>query len=83
MHAYDARQNLEWVVHLIGKVLLSAWAGGLLAFALSLVLWDARPLTIFWFVWPAAVGIWLVFSNAPEPTLLDEDEEEAEAHPRI
>ena len=74
--AYDAQRNIEWVVHLVGKVLLSAWTFGMVATILGGVA-GYEPVEILGIcavVWPLLVSIWLMYSTPPEPMFLDEDD---------
>lgn len=75
MHPYDVRQNLEWVVHLIGQIITVGWLVGWIAGVAGGLL-DISFFALFLAVWPLVVGLWLMFASAPDPIYLDEDDEE-------
>jgi len=79
MHPYDTRRTIEWAVHLVARIILVGWAVGLLATAFAFLTGESA-IQVFVFVWPLAVGLWLLFVSAPEPLLVDDEDKDADRH---
>ena len=76
MHPYDVKLYIEWVIHLVGYILLAGWFFGVVAVLLAIV--TDSNLYAFFGLWPLILGLWLIFTKAPEPavSLVEEEGDE-------
>ena len=66
MHPLDVKRNIEWIVHLIGLIMVTGWFAGLIA-TLAAAALDGNGIELFVVFWPLAVGFWLLLAKAPIP----------------